>query len=289
MGLGLEMDARLLSAFVAALATGFLGSLHCISMCGATIASAMQRRTGSANLTGRSSAVTMVHVTVFSPSLQNASMAPTHRQTMGGNAALMRASLAFNAGRITSYMVAGALVAGVASGIAARLVINDLTPLRLALFVFGQCLIIATGLYIAGMTKLLVPFERAGQWFWQRLQRWVGPRLHTHFIDGQAQPFAFGALWGWIPCGLVYGTLATAMASGSAENGALIMLAFGLGTLPAMLTASAAAVPMRKLAQMPRARIAAGMIVVGLGLLGLSRAAQLSDFAALARLCLGSA
>ena len=251
------MDAGLLAAFVAALATGFLGSLHCITMCGVTIASAMQRGTPLRDGATGHRLVTLVRApaspasSVFTAQLQSSSHAPAHTytraattQTIGtvGVGGLARASLAFNAGRIASYMLAGAIVAGVASSIAGRVVINDMTPLRLALFVFGQCLVIATGFYIAGMVKLLAPFERMGQWIWQRLQSWIGPQLRGHFVDGRTRPFAFGALWGWIPCGLVYGTLATAMASGSAPSGALIMLGFGLGTLPAMLAASAAGV-----------------------------------------------
>ena len=100
-------------------------------------------------------------------------------------------------------MLAGAIVAGVARRIAGRVVINNMTPLRLAPFVFGQCLVIATGLYIAGMVKLLAPFERMGQWSWQRLQGWIGPQPRGHFVDGRTRPFTFGARWGWIPCGLV--------------------------------------------------------------------------------------
>ena len=282
MNIGLDATAPLLAAFLAALATGFLGSLHCIGMCGTTIASVMQRRIQAAGTTTLPSAAMAIHVPIFT--------VPMHAPGAAmGISTLMRASLAFNAGRIASYILAGALVAGVASGIAARVVVDDLTPLRLMLFVFGQCLVIATGFYIAGMTAILAPFERAGQWLWTRLQRWIAPRLQMYLRDGQAQPFAFGALWGWIPCGLVYGTLATAMASGGATSGALIMLGFGLGTLPAMFAAGTAAAPLRRLATMPRVRIAAGSLVVLLGLLGLSRVTQMPDVAALARLCLGTA
>jgi sulfite exporter TauE/SafE len=46
---------------------------------------------------------------------------------------------------------------------------------------------------------------------------------------------ALGALWGWLPCGLVYSTLTWALASGHWLNGALVMISFGLGTLPALL------------------------------------------------------
>ena len=287
MELGSMPLAGLFAAFFAALTTGFLGSLHCVSMCGATIASAMGN---GRNGTGQAHQITLHAPSVeFSASSTNDTFGlATSGLMISGytTPSTVRSSLAFNAGRILSYMIAGALAAGVAGSFAERLVFNDMTPLRLLLYIVGQCLVIATGFYIAGVTKFLAPLERAGGWIWQQLQRWVAPQLQAHFRNGQARPFAFGALWGWIPCGLVYGTLATAMSSGSVESGALVMLGFGLGTLPAMFMAGAAAVPLRKLAQRPRVRLAAGAIVIGMGLVGLSRATQLADFAALAQLCL---
>jgi sulfite exporter TauE/SafE len=288
--MGLELGVvplvGLFAAFVAAFTTGFLGSLHCVSMCGAMIATAM----GNGHAT-----LHTAHPGTFSGRVSRGTPSARFAFALSGGtlgaatsrfSGTMRASIAFNTGRILSYMIAGALAAGVAGSLAERLVINDMTPLRLLMYIFGQCLVIATGFYIAGVTKILAPLERAGSWIWRRLQHWVAPQLKAHFRDGQARPFAFGALWGWIPCGLVYGTLATAMSSGSAEGGALVMLGFGLGTLPAMFMAGVAAVPLSTLAQRPNVRLAAGAVVIAVGLVGLSRATQLADFAALAQLCL---
>jgi uncharacterized protein len=57
---------------------------------------------------------------------------------------------------------------------------------------------------------------------------------------GAGRSLLIGFLWGWLPCGLVYSTLLLAALSGSALRGAGVMLAFGLGTLPAMLGSSLA-------------------------------------------------
>ena len=162
---------------------------------------------------------------------------------------------------------------------------RDVMPLRLLLFIVGQCLIIATGFYIAGYTRLLEPFERAGQVLWRSLQRWLTPLLRTNPTHGQGNLILIGALWGWIPCGMVYAVLATAMASGSAQNGALVMFGFGLGTLPAMFAAGMAAAPLLRLAQRPKIRIAAGAIVVALGLFGLLRSGSLANIAVLGEIC----
>ncbi len=256
--------ADLAGTFVAAILTGLLGSLHCLGMCGATAASIIGLRT---NQLAQQKQVTKGRRIILLTEMDT----PT-----------VRGSLAFNIGRIGSYMMAGFIVAGVAGTLAGRIVMDDVMPLRVSLFVFGQILVIATGLYIAGFTKLLAPFERLGGYFWRFLQRRFAPRLHAH---GSGNLLALGALWGWIPCGLVYGTLATAMATGRFDFGALIMLGFGLGTMPMMFAAGASAGRLRQLATMPNVRLVAGAIVVLLGLVGLSRATSMSTLAAFGQFC----
>lgn len=135
-------------------------------------------------------------------------------------------AIAYSAGRIASYAVAGAMAGAIGAGLAGA---AGLGPwLRL---VMGLVLVLL-GLQIAVNLRLLAPLEAAGARLWQRLapvaRRFVPPR-HA----GQA--LALGALWGWLPCGLVYGMLAAAAGSGTAANGALFMAVFGLGTAPAMV------------------------------------------------------
>lgn len=50
--------------------------------------------------------------------------------------------------------------------------------------------------------------------------------------------FLIGILNGFLPCGLVYVALAGAIASGNAVSGSAVMFLFGLGTIPAMFTAT---------------------------------------------------
>ena len=84
-------------------------------------------------------------------------------------------------------------------------------------------------------------------------------------------------MWGFLPCGLVYGVLATAIAAGSAARGALVMAAFGLGTLPNLLAAGLAAETLSRWLRRPRLRLFAGVAVVLLGLIGLARIASVSE------------
>jgi len=72
---------------------------------------------------------------------------------------------------------------------------------------------------------------------------------------------------------MVYSVLASAMLSGSAGQGAAVMLAFGLGTLPMMMALGLAGARLRGWLQRKTVRLACGVIVLGFGLLGLARAA----------------
>ena len=140
------------------------------------------------------------------------------------------ALLLYNIGRVSSYSLAGAFFAGSSS---ALIIFFGGKEALIYLRVLAAILMLCLALYISRLWFGLVYLEKVGQYFW-------------HFIKPIAQYFLplkhpllalpLGFLWGWLPCGLVYSTLSWAASSGSAENGALIMLGFGLGTLPAMLT-----------------------------------------------------
>lgn len=135
--------------------------------------------------------------------------------------------LSYNSGRIVSYMLAGALVGAAVAGIA------TVTPHHLLwLRLFAALLLIAFGLQLGGWWSGLQYLERLGKPLWQKLQPHA---LNRRNKAASGSLFVAGMLWGWLPCGLVYSALSWAAISGSSINGALFMLLFGLGTLPAML------------------------------------------------------
>lgn len=171
--------------------------------------------------------------------------------------------LAYNLGRIVSYGVAGAL-AGALGGLS--LVLSDQLPLRLVLAVLANLMLVALGLYLAGVTRALAFVERLGQNLWRRLQP-----LTRRFLPATtpAHAFPLGLLWGWLPCGLVYSALATALTAGSPSRGALLMLAFGAGTLPNLLLAGFLLARLRAFVQRPLLRVTAGLLVAGFGIWGL--------------------
>jgi sulfite exporter TauE/SafE len=182
--------------------------------------------------------------------------------------------LAYNAGRISSYAVAGAIVGALSEAsltlsapLAAQL------PLRTVLYLFANLMLIALGLYLMGATRALAFSERLGQRLWRHLQPLTGRFLPVRSV---AQAFPLGLLWGWLPCGLVYSALATALTSGSAWHGAGLMLAFGLGTLPNLLLAGLFAARLKDCLRRPFVRLTSGLVVLGFGVWGLFGIAGLS-------------
>ncbi len=168
--------------------------------------------------------------------------------------------LSYHGGRLTSYATAGAL-AGLL-GAAATPLLDPAMAARVASLVSGVFLILL-GLYLAGLTTVLGFLERAGGLLWRRLEPF-GRRYLPIRRAGHA--YAAGLIWGWLPCGMVYAALGLSLSSGDALSGAARMLAFGLGTVPALLLVGTAS---RRLAGIPASshwRRAAGVLIVLFGL-----------------------
>ena len=219
---------------------GLLGSVHCAGMCGGIV--------GALSVTpamGRTIPIRPV---------------PAARAPLAN-------VVAYNAGRIGSYMAAGALAGGLAQGAHA---VARLPALQAGAYWAANLMLAALGLYLMDAWHGLARLEQGGQVVWRSVRpllRKVGP------LDGPARMFMAGGLWGWLPCGMVYSVLVTAMLSGSVVDGALVMLAFGLGTLPMLLGLGLLGARLRGWLQHPRVRLACGIVVLGFGLLGLARAA----------------
>ncbi|MCK6405114.1 MAG: sulfite exporter TauE/SafE family protein [Rhodocyclaceae bacterium] len=188
-----------------------------------------------------------------------------------GAAPRLSLHLAYNAGRIASYAVAGAIVGTLG---AASLALSEQLPLRIALYVLANLMLIALGLYLMGVTQALAFTERLGQNLWRRIQPATRRFLPARTVR---QAFPLGLLWGWLPCGLVYSALATALTAGSALRGAGLMLAFGLGTLPNLLLAGFLLARLRGWVQRRVVRVAAGLTVAGFGVWGLVGAWRLAQ------------
>ena len=171
--------------------------------------------------------------------------------------------LAYSSGRIVSYAVAGALVGAIGQ---AGMLMRDVAPVQHLLFALSSFMLVALGLYLAGAWGVVRRLELLGTGLWKTLQPYTTKLLPVNTVP---RALGLGALWGWLPCGLVYSVLVAALASGSAVRGALIMLAFGLGTLPNLLAIGMFWESIKGWVQSPNVRLGAGLLVMTFGVYGL--------------------
>jgi uncharacterized protein len=183
-----------------ALLAGALSGAHCGTMCGG-IAGALQ---GQAPVT-------------------------LHRTRRAAIWHGLATALPHNLGRIASYALIGMLAGAAGSG---WIQFQDGAWLRQALFAFANSLLVALGLSLMFRRQLANAAERLGGHAWQRVRPFAA-RLMTDTTPSKR--LLLGLLWGAMPCALIYAMLLSALASGSPVHGALLMLAFGLGTLPNLL------------------------------------------------------
>ena len=209
---------------LAALIAGLMGSAHCVGMCG--------------GLSG---------------------LFATHTAARSTRHSLVRA-LTYNTGRLLSYGVLGAAVAGLGGGLVAEAPALAM-PMRIA----AGVLVILMGLQIAFGIQLLKPVERFGGSVWKHIAPMANRLLP---LDTATKSLGLGLLWGLLPCGLVYSMLAVALASGNPVNGAAAMLAFGIGTTPAMLLTGMSAYRVSSFIR--NKRVAAGGLMVAIGILTLA-------------------
>jgi len=141
-------------------------------------------------------------------------------------------ALQFNLARLISYALLGMVAAMVLGGF------SGLMPIARWLRLLTALLILMIGLKFLFNFRGIEFIERGGAGLWKKimpLAMKAGSRQ-----DGVGRVL-LGLCWGFIPCGLVYTVLMTAASTANAASGAVTMLAFGLGTLPAMLGLTAAA------------------------------------------------
>ncbi len=216
---------------VAALVLGLFGSIHCVAMCGG---------------------IASVLAGGVAPDLRRRDRAAPRWGVLAG----------FHGGRILTYAVLGAVVAAISflvvEGPAFRTV-------QAVLRASSGALLVGVGLWLAGLFPAFASLERLGAPVWARLRPLAGRLLP---VANARQAVMLGALWGFVPCGMVYTALALAATSGGPANGAVVMAAFGAGTTPALLSLGAVAERVaRGLSAKLALRRAAGVLVASLGVM----------------------
>ncbi|HEB81742.1 MAG TPA: sulfite exporter TauE/SafE family protein [Gammaproteobacteria bacterium] len=214
-------------SLVAAFMIGLLGSTHCIGMCGGIVGS-----------------LTM-------------GLGPAQRRSFFS---LLPYLLVYNFGRLSSYALAGFLLGWLTQSLGGFF---SMGGFPLGGFI-GGLFMLALGVYIAGWWQSLAVLEKAGAVFWRKIEP-LGRRFLP--VSSLPQALGLGLLWGWLPCGMVYSTLAWASTSGSAVQTSALMLAFGLGTLPMLLLMGTLAQKLQAFSRNPWVRNIAGLILIGFGVL----------------------
>jgi len=169
-------------------------------------------------------------------------------------------AFAYNAGRVLSYALLGIVVASVG-----QTVVNAAPKFAAPVRFASGLLIVIVGLQVAFGWRFLAPVEKAGAKIWNR----IAPAAKGFLpVTSVPKALGLGLLWGWLPCGLVYSVLLLAATTANGINGGLVMIAFGIGTMPAMLMTGLSA---SKLSQfMSRKRLGAGLLIVLIGVLTLA-------------------
>jgi len=168
-------------------------------------------------------------------------------------------TLVYNGGRVASYALLGAVVGGFGS-VVVRLAPAIAGPVR----VVSGIVIVLVGLRVAFDLRALDALERSGAALWQRIApaaRGLVP------VTNPARALGLGLLWGLLPCGLVYSALLIAATAATPGGGAAVMIAFGAGTLPAMVSTGLGAAQLSRLARRRYARIGLGLVICVLGIL----------------------
>lgn len=214
------------SIYITAFIVGVLGGVHCLGMCGGVVGG-------------------------LTFSLDSKIQANWWR--------MMAFQFTYNLGRLSSYAIIGALFGlfGATLGtVAAFLPVQQLMQAVAGLFM------VALGLYLGGWWFGVAKVEQVGQKLWKVLEPYAKRMTAVKYLH---QAWLYGLVWGWLPCGLVYSMLIMAMTTASAFDGAAVMLAFGLGTLPNLMLMGVFAFYFTRLSRMVWVKRFSGATVILMG------------------------
>jgi sulfite exporter TauE/SafE len=210
---------------LAAFLVGLLNGVHCLGMCGGIVGA-----------------------------LSLGALSKSH-----GEVSRWSLLLGYNFGRLFSYTLAGFMAGGLGLLLASAIPLEGAQYLlRAAAGVF----MVLMGLYVAGWWMGLAALEKRAAVLW----RYIEPRARGLLpVRSAGAATLVGMLWGWLPCGLVYSTLVWALSSGGPLQGGILMLAFGLGTLPNLLLIGGLAGRFGSRLRQPWVRRLAGSTIIAFG------------------------
>jgi len=213
--------------YITAFTVGLMGGVHCVGMCGGIVGA-------------------------LSFASQN--------DKSNGFLPLLSLLFAYNFGRLFSYTVAGGLMGALGWLVT---VWTDVQFMQALMQFIAAVFMLMMGLYISGWWMGLGRLEKVGAVSWQKIQPFAQKMLP---VKTPLHAISLGLLWGWLPCGLVYSVLVWSVSTASFQQGALLMLSFGLGTLPNLLAMGLFANQLKQFVQKQAVRNLAGGLVIVFGL-----------------------
>ncbi|MGA3086103.1 MAG: sulfite exporter TauE/SafE family protein [Thermodesulfobacteriota bacterium] len=231
------MSIELLAPFL----IGLFGSLHCLGMCGPL-------------------------VMAYSLNIKNPEKQTKRLKSSSWNKGLFH-HLAFHFGRILTYGILGGLAAGLFNMVGFNLYLN----IRGGLILSGGALITLLGLVFLKVFPLPAfgtRFTITPQHLWDRFL----PSLLA--MPGSISKIAIGGACGLLPCSLTSSMLIKAATTENVAEGVMTMLAFGLGTVPALLTMGISASLLTLRIRIIGERVAA-LSVIAMGLFLMFKGAKL--------------
>lgn len=174
----------------------------------------------------------------------------------------LRRQLLYNAGRLNTLLFVGAASGGAGAALVATAPVRSIER---TLSIVAGSLMVLIGCEMLGLVRgIAAPIAVVVQ---KTLVRWLSGALSAR---SSVAPLTLGVFNAFLPCHLIYAFAARAAATVSAFDGALLMLSFGLGTVPAMLLVGTVPLPAG-----PRLRrhlaLASALLVIGFGILTLLR------------------
>jgi len=225
--------------FIASLGIGFLGSLHCLGMCGPLIL-AYSLQIGLAQTPASGSGAL-----VFPRGTGH--------------------HLAFHLGRLITYGFLGAM-----AGLLFHLISFDklFSHLRSGMTLAGGILMVLMGVAL----MRIIPLPRITLWSFSgsKVKAWLGR------LQGSRSPhsrMALGMAVGFLPCGLSWAMIVKAATTQNALTGFLVMFGFGLGTVPALLLPGISASLLSLRSRLVGERLAA-LSIIAMGFILIFRAAK---------------
>jgi len=183
--------------------------------------------------------------------------------TAPGNHSPLVNTLLFNAGRILGYVTMATLIAAILSA-----GLRGVPAVPQMLRTVAGVLLILMGMFVAG-------FLPAGKWNPLSHLEALGSLLWRHIMPVQKKlmqnsslvaRIGVGFCWGWLPCGLIYSTLAWAIATHDPMTSAVRMTSFGVGTLPALISTGLFAASIQRQLRKRHARQLGGAMLILFGI-----------------------